>query len=591
MDQSTQTETATQYIKAEQVRLLYSQTTIGYFATAINATLLLLVLIEVVPGPMLYPWYAILLLIIAGRVTLVSLYKRSTRAYREPERWSDWYMTGALLTGMCWGYTGVLLFFIHDMVYQLFIIVVTAGMTAGAVVFLSAQLRVCIAYIVPALLPLIIWLLTEKTDIHVYTGVMVSLFLLVLIRTSQRINTTLTNSLQLRVDNLGLIDNLKSSQSRLMETNRELKEKIEQASKAEKELYENNQFLERVLESSTNGIYVLDLEGRFIRVNQASSQISGYTRTELLGMHFSELMPAEQIPAMEKLFHRVAVQGEQLSHVQIEIVRKSGERRIVMFSTAPLLEETGITAVVGAAEDITELTIADRLKNEFVSTISHELRTPLTSIRGSLGLMKGGVTGELQEQAKNLVNIAYQNCDRLLVLINDLLDIQKLEAGEMEFEYETCNLTELVDHTIDINRGFAEEYHVNMVADFSKRRINVYVDKYRFIQALTNLLSNAIKFSDPGGAVEINIALKTDRASVLVTDHGAGIAPKFHHRIFNKFVQADASDTRHRGGTGLGLVIVKHIMERMQGKVDFESVEGDGSTFVLTLPRMDAPGR
>ncbi len=567
--------------------MLYSQTTIGYIATVVNATLLLIVLREVIAVSLLYPWYAIILLTTVGRMALVSLYKHSPSAYREPQRWGNWYLFGALLTGICWGYTGVLLFFIDDVIYQLFIIVVTAGMTAAAVVFLSAQLRVCISYLIPAILPLIFWLLTEGTTIHLYTGVMVTLFLMILIRTSQRINTTLERSLQLRVENLELIDNLKSSQERLIEANRQLSMNVEQVTKAEKELFENNQFLERVLESSTNGVYVLDLDGRFIRVNQASSQITGYTRTELLGMHFSELMPDEQKLAMEKLFHSIAVLGETLAHVQIEILRKSGERRTVIFSSAPLLEEAGITAVVGAAEDVTELTVADRLKNEFVSTVSHELRTPLTSIRGSLGLMKGGVAGELQEQAKNLVDIAYQNCDRLLVLINDLLDIQKLEAGEMEFEYETCNLVELVDHTIDINRGFAEEFKVNIISDYGKNRINVYVDKYRFIQALTNLLSNAIKFSDSDGSVEVNTAVKGGKVSVSVTDHGMGISPKFHHRIFNKFVQADATDTRHRGGTGLGLVIVRTIMGRMKGRVDFESEEGGGSTFTLKLPLAD----
>lgn len=238
----------------------------------------------------------------------------------------------------------------------------------------------------------------------------------------------------------------------------------------------------------------------------------------------------------------------------------------------------------GFISDITERKKAETIKNEFVATVSHELRTPLTSIRGSLGLITGGVAGALPEQARSLVEIAHKNSERLGRLINDLLDMEKIASGKMVITLEPQSLMPLVAQSIAANQGYADlrEITFQLVRRIESGTVNV--DSERFQQVLANCLSNAAKFSPAGGIVEIAVDVQTNCFRVSVTDHGEGIPDNFKSHVFEKFSQADASDTRAKGGTGLGLAISKEIMERMHGQIGFDSVNGVGTTFWVELP-------
>ena len=240
--------------------------------------------------------------------------------------------------------------------------------------------------------------------------------------------------------------------------------------------------------------------------------------------------------------------------------------------------------MVGIYTDISQQKKMDRLKSEFVSTVSHELRTPLTSIRGSLGLIAGGVVGELPAQAKGLVDIAYGNTERLLTLINDILDIEKIQSGKIDFDFKPQPLLLLVEQAISANKGYAERHHVTFTLVEGSPGMMVNVDGERLMQVMSNLLSNAAKFSHVDGKVEISVSLENQRVRIAVSDHGVGVPDSFRGQIFDKFTQADSSDTRHKGGTGLGLSITKSIVEMMQGEIGFDSKPGVGSTFYFTLP-------
>ncbi len=231
---------------------------------------------------------------------------------------------------------------------------------------------------------------------------------------------------------------------------------------------------------------------------------------------------------------------------------------------------------------------ASRVKSEFISTVSHELRTPLTAISGALGLVVGGATGELPLQAREMVNIAHKNSRRLSFLINDLLDMEKLLAGKLHFDLRGQALMPLLEQTLADNQSYAAQFQVNFLMRHRADGVQVNVDAQRLQQVMANLLSNAAKFSPQGATVEVDVRVRGELVRVDVIDHGAGIPADFQSRIFQKFSQADASDTRQKGGTGLGLAISRELIERMGGRMGFESRPGDGARFFFELPSWTA---
>ncbi len=271
-----------------------------------------------------------------------------------------------------------------------------------------------------------------------------------------------------------------------------------------------------------------------------------------------------------------------------EQVTANGEVREYVLNYFPRYgegeEEDTVIGFYALGNDVTELKRIDRMKSEFVSTVSHELRTPLTSIRGSLGLVWGGVAGELPEKAKELVGIAKSNCERLIRLINDILDSEKIESGKMRFELQALELEPLMAQALTAIEGFAAQHHVRTVLLETQAPVRVSADSDRLIQVVTNLLSNAIKFSPPEGVVQVALRRRPGWVRVEISDRGPGIPEEFRKRIFQKFTQADSSDTRQKGGTGLGLNISKAIIERMGGSIGFTTESQVGTTFFFELP-------
>jgi len=247
---------------------------------------------------------------------------------------------------------------------------------------------------------------------------------------------------------------------------------------------------------------------------------------------------------------------------------------------APVLQAT--------VRDITERKHIEKMKSEFVSTVSHELRTPLTSISGALGLINGGALGEMPVQSKQMLDIAYKNSLRLTHLINDLLDMEKLVAGKMSFDMQILNLKPQLEQALNAIRDYSAERNIKYILtisnEFSSNDLTVKADESRLQQVLSNFLSNAAKFSPDAGQVEIRLQKINGMARVEVIDHGPGIPVEFYPSIFQKFSQADSSDSRQKGGTGLGLAISKEIIERMQGKVGFNSQTGRSTCFYFDLP-------
>ena len=226
----------------------------------------------------------------------------------------------------------------------------------------------------------------------------------------------------------------------------------------------------------------------------------------------------------------------------------------------------------------------ERLKDEFVSTVSHELRTPLTSITGSLGLLMGKAAGALSEPAASLLEIAHTNSERLVRLVNDILDIEKLDSGRVVFDFKRIEVRSLVEETVGSIMGFAEGHRVKIRIEVAPPVDEVRADADRLAQVISNLLSNAVKCSPPDNEVVVSIENGVDLVRISVRDHGPGISPEFKSRVFERFAQADATNARRNGGTGLGLSIVKEIVDRLAGEVGFGDAPGGGAIFHVELP-------
>lgn len=226
-----------------------------------------------------------------------------------------------------------------------------------------------------------------------------------------------------------------------------------------------------------------------------------------------------------------------------------------------------------------------RMKDEFISATSHELRTPLTSIAGSLGLLLAGAAGELPERAIRLVKIAHANSKRLVTQVNDILDMDKLASGGMHFDTAPLNVSELIAETVQANSGYATEHAVELAMAPVPDQLTILGDHHRLLQVLANLVSNAIKFSHPHGTVNLSAEdLGDARVRITIADQGRGIPEEFKNRIFSRFAQADASNVREKGGTGIGLTIVKELVTRMGGEVSFDTELGKGTSFHVDLP-------
>lgn len=355
---------------------------------------------------------------------------------------------------------------------------------------------------------------------------------------------------------------------------------VAQRKDAEQISKEYAQHTQTILNNVVDGILTIDENGRIASMNPAAVTLFRCKAEDLLG-HYANQLIAPQLRQLVAQAYLPVPGVRPLLGVNRELdgIRPDGTV-FAMEMALSMIRRQGRLIYICTVRDISDRKRIERLKNEFVSTVSHELRTPLTSITGSLGLLHGGVFGKMQEKAANLVAIAYKNCQRLTLLINDLLDIEKIAAGKMQFELKSEAVLPLVQQALDANKVMAQERHIQLtLQSHTDPDCCIEVDAKRLIQVLSNFLSNAIKFSPAAAVVLLDVSQVEGKIRIAVTDHGPGIPDKFRSRIFQRFSQADASDTRQIGGTGLGLAISKELVQGMKGDIGFESVEGGGATF------------
>lgn len=376
-------------------------------------------------------------------------------------------------------------------------------------------------------------------------------------------------------------------------------EDIHERKMLEMELHEKSALQRAVLDSAIQSVIATSPEGIITVFNRGAERLLGHRAEDVVGA---------VTPAIIHLESEVIARSEELSRMlgrpvapgfetvvalaktggadvrEWTYVRSDGTQVPVSLSVTAIRSADGtITGYLSVATDIAERKRVDLIKDEFIATVSHELRTPLTSIRGALGLIAGGATGTLSTATRDMVDIAAKNSDRLVRLINDILDLEKIQAGRVQLQIADVELGALLDQVVNANAAFANGHGV-IVELKQCPRVCVRADEDRLAQVLTNLISNAAKFSPRGGRVEIHVERRERDARINVVDHGPGIPPDLRDRLFEKFVQGDGSDRRSKGGTGLGLSITRELVSAMQGSVDHRATEGGGATFFVDLP-------
>ena len=348
-----------------------------------------------------------------------------------------------------------------------------------------------------------------------------------------------------------------------------------------------------ILDNVMDGIVTINELGMIQSFNQAAERIFGYSSAEILGCNVKMLMPLPYSVQHDGYLQNYLRTGRaQIIGVGREVtgLRKSGDVFPMELAITEIMSDDKIL-FIGMVRDITERKRVEKLKSEFVSTVSHELRTPVTSIRGALGMVAAGTVGELTPPAAKLVGIAQKNCDRLSLLINDLLDMEKIAAGRMSFDMKVCEVLPLLVQVIEANQPYGDQFGVKFVLSADvESPVYVKLDSQRFIQVLSNFLSNAAKFSPAGGSVELSLLpnFEIGVVRISVRDYGPGISAEFQKRLFQKFSQEDSSDTRQKGGTGLGLAISKELVEGMGGTIGFVSESNQGATFFVDFSLVDS---
>ncbi|ACC83120.1 response regulator [Nostoc punctiforme] len=371
----------------------------------------------------------------------------------------------------------------------------------------------------------------------------------------------------------------------LISVNQQLQSQLDERQQTQEELRFSQARFARILDIADDAIISINGFHNITLFNQGAEKIFGYCAQEVIGQGLDLLLPQRFFQAHRQ---HVADFGQSPN-----VARRMGERREIYgrrkdgsefpaeasISKIDMGDEIFYTVIL---RDVTERKQIERMKDEFVSVVSHELRTPLTSIYGSLGMLASGLLPTDSEQGKRLLQIAADSTERLVRLINDILDIERIESGKAKMEAEICNIVDLITQAVNVIQPLADKAGVTL--SISALSGQVLADCDRIVQTLTNLLSNAIKFSSAGSTVWLGAQQEGDEVLLTIKDTGRGIPTDKLESIFERFQQVDSSDSRNHDGTGLGLAICKSIMQQHGGRIWAESILGEGSTFYVTLP-------
>ena len=537
----------------EQVQLLYTALPFSIAASLINGGILVYIERSVINHQVLSIWLFCLVLVSVLRSISYIMYKRSYFWPVNSPQWGQLYTYFVILVSLIWGGASLLLFSAESIEHQAFLCFVIAGMSAGAISTLAYIRHTALIFVACVLLPLASQFFLNGTEFGYAMGVMILLYFLLMIIV---VNKNYHNTFQ----------------------NIELRLRAEEQKKA---LIEGERNYQKIFESAPLGILHYTPQGEITSKNNMALDLMDVNDEYLSQVNLLNRIKDSDFTNAIK----ASLNGELGQYKgSTKVISLLSDKAIRMYCRGTYDSMGEISGGVAILEDISEESRIDQMKNEFVSTVSHELRTPITAIFGSIELMRNAKSSLGTAQFESLVDNVSRNSERLLHLVNDILDVEKIMAGKMDFHLEVVVLADLLQQSVVDNQSYAEKYKVEFVLHPSTGDINLLVDKNRFQQVMANLLSNAAKFSPANAIVEVGTNVENEMVRVFVKDNGPGIKREFQGKIFEKFTQSDASDTRKVGGTGLGLSISKEIVERMNGHLSYETELGEGSVFYFEFP-------
>lgn len=344
----------------------------------------------------------------------------------------------------------------------------------------------------------------------------------------------------------------------------------------------NKEKIRSILDNMVDSVITIDSNLVIKSCNQATEKMFEYKLSDIIGSTFDKFVSINK-----SLYNNIKDNFLEFCELgiseNINGIRVDGTLFPVEFNVGTIDLDKELLYII-VVRDITIRHEVNKMKDEFISTVSHELRTPLTSINGSIELILAGVCGEISDKVLHLLNIVNRNGKRLINLINDILDLEKIISGKIQFNNEIHNISKIVEKAIEDNKSYANQFNLTLEFINSLPEINVLVDQNRLIQVLTNLISNAIKFSGEYKTIQISMESSVDKVRINVKNYGEGVPEEFKSKIFQKFAQADSSDSRQKGGTGLGLNICKNLVELMNGNIGFVSEPNKETVFYIELP-------
>jgi PAS domain S-box-containing protein len=336
-----------------------------------------------------------------------------------------------------------------------------------------------------------------------------------------------------------------------------------------------------IVDNALDSIITIDSKGLITSFNYAAETMFRYRASEVIGENVNILMSAK-FSDHHSGYIAAYLKGREARMIdkvtEVEAMRANGDVFPVELAVSKSVEDTGVV-FIGIVRDLTERRKIDLMKSEFLAMVSHELRTPLTSIQGTLSLVKAGIFGELDQRGQRIVSASLGNAETLGSMVDEILDLEKLSSGKLEVYIEQINLSDLLNQTINSTQSYSDKFSVHLSLQTPVPEILIQADPKRAGQVLTNLISNAVKFSPTGDVVRVEVMRNKGYMRVSVIDNGPGIPADKHDLLFQKFSQIDASDSRHNRGTGLGLAISRELMNSMEGRIGFTSIQGEGSTF------------